>query len=219
MDSGVKSKRFGAVPRPIKAVGRRSLAASICSEARSVKRKLSSFALAVITAGTLSACQTNPNELAMKIGAPPAGAVELRSLQSRRLDSTNSIAVLNAGTQTLQDLGFTIQESASPVGVLSASKQRDAEETGQVAGAIGISVLGALAGVAIEPVWDKDQTINVTMVETPVLASQQVDVRVSFDRAVRNTKNVYRSELILEPKIYQEFYEKLMKSLFLEKAP
>jgi hypothetical protein len=154
----------------------------------------------------------------MKIGGPPAGALELRTMQTRRLDSSNSVAVLNAGTQTLQDLGFTIQESASPVGLLSASKQRDAEETGQVAGAIGLTVLGAVAGVAIEPVWDKDQTINVTLVETPLLGSQQIDVRVSFDRTVRNTKNQYRSELILDPKIYKDFYDKLMQSLTLEKV-
>ena len=97
-------------------------------------RSLSVFLLALGAAVSLSACQTNPNELAMKIGAPQAGAVELRALQSRRFETTNSVAVLNAATQTLQDLGFTIQESASSVGVLAASKQRDAEETGQVAG-------------------------------------------------------------------------------------
>lgn len=175
--------------------------------------------LALGAALSLSACQTNPNELAMKIGAPPAGAVELRAMQSRRFDATNSVAVLNAATQTLQDLGFTIQESASSVGVLAASKQRDAEETGQVAGAVAISVIGAIAGVYVEPVWDKDQTINVTVVESPVPTSSQVDVRVGFDRTVRNTKNMYRAEIIMEPKIYQDFFEKFSKSLLLEKAP
>ena len=119
----------------------------------------------------------------------------------------------------MQDLGFTIQESASSVGVLAASKQRDAEETGQVAGAVAISLLGAIAGVYVEPTWDKDQTINVTVVESPIAASNQVDVRVGFDRTVRNTKNMYRAEIIIEPKIYQEFFEKLTKSLFLEKTP
>lgn len=166
----------------------------------------------------LVGCQIDPNEIAMKIGAPPAGAVELRALQSRRLDNTNSTAVLTAATQTLQDLGFTIQESASSVGVLSAQKQRDAEETGQVAGAIALSVLGAIAGVAVEPVWDTDQTINVTLVEAPVTGSNQVDLRVGFDRTVRNTKNMYRAEIIIEPKIYQEFFEKFHQSLFLEKS-
>jgi hypothetical protein len=178
--------------------------------------KLALFvAVAVGTAG-VSGCQTDPNEIAMKIGAPPAGAVELRSLQSRRFENTNSLAVLNAATQTLQDLGFTIQESASSVGVLSAQKKRDAEEAGQVAGQIALTVFGALLGVAHEPVWDADQVINVTVVEAPVQGSNQVDLRVGFDRTVRNTKNMYRAELIIEPKIYQEFFEKFNQSLFLE---
>jgi len=169
-------------------------------------------------AASLCACQTNPNELAMKIGAPQAGAVELRALQSRRFESTNSVAVLNAATQTLQDLGFTIQESASSVGVLAASKKRDAEEAGQVAGAIAVTIVGALVGVAVEPVWDADQVINVTVVEAPVPNTSQVDLRVGFDRMVRNTKNQHRAEIIAEPKIYQEFFEKFSQSLFLEKG-
>lgn len=177
------------------------------------------FLLVFGSAILLSACQTNPNEVAMKIGVPQAGAVELRALQSRRFDSTNSEAVLNAATQTLQDLGFTIQESASSVGVLAASKNRDAQESGQIAGAVALSVVGAVFGVYVDPVWDQDQKINVTVVEAPVSGSKQVDLRVGFDRVVRNNKDMYRSEIIIEPKVYQEFFEKFTQSLFLEKAP
>jgi hypothetical protein len=43
-------------------------------------------------------------------------------------------ALVLAATQTLQDLDFTITEFASDAGVFTASKQRDAEEAGQVAG-------------------------------------------------------------------------------------
>ena len=182
---------------------------------RSLNR-LALFVAITVGAAGLSGCQTDPNEIAMKIGAPPAGTVELRSMQSRRFENTNSLSVLNAATQTLQDLGFTIQESASSVGVLSAQKQRDAEETGEVAGQIALTVFSALLGVAHEPVWDKDQRINVTVVEAPVPGTNQVDLRVGFDRTVRNTKNMYRAELIIEPKIYQEFFEKFSQSLFLE---
>jgi hypothetical protein len=173
---------------------------------------------AAVAAATLCACQANPNEIAMKVGAPQAGAVELRALQTRRYDSTNSVAVLNAATQTLQDLGFTITESASSVGVLAASKKRDAEEAGEVAGQIAVTVIGAFLGVAHEPVWDTDQEIFVTVVESPVQGTSQVDLRVGFDRTVRNTKNFYRAEIIMEPKIYSEFFDKFSQSLFLEKG-
>jgi hypothetical protein len=182
--------------------------------------KLPKHVTLVVAAGfslQLSACQTNPNELAMKVGAPPVGAVELRSLQTRRFDTTNRVVVLSAATQTLQDLGFTIQESASQVGVVSASKKRDATETGQVAGAVALAVIGAAFGVYVDPTWDEDQQINVTVVEAPV-SDKQVDVRVSFDRTLRNNKNMYRAEHIIEPKIYQEFFDKFSQSMLLEKS-
>lgn len=183
-----------------------------------MKSRIGAAVSFVVVAACLTGCQANPNEIAMQVGAPPAGAVELRSMQSKRFDSTNSVAIMNAATQTLQDLGFTIQESASAVGVLSASKQRDAEEAGQIAGAVALTFVGALFGAYVEPTWDKDQTINVTVVEFPVAGNQQVDLRVSFDRNVRNNRNVQRAEIIMEPKIYQEFFEKFSKSLMLEKA-
>ena len=116
--------------------------------------------------------------------------------------------MLVASTQTLQDLGFTISESASKVGILVASKQRDAKETGQIAGAV---IVGILFG-ANAMVWDEDQTINVTVVTTPIENSKQVDVRVAFDRIVRNNRQGYRAELLMEPKLYQEFFEKLSRA-------
>jgi hypothetical protein len=173
---------------------------------------------AIVSLSALTACQANHNEMAMQIGAPPANTLELRSMQTRQLSGPIKTALLHAATQTMQDLGFTIQESASDVGVISATKSRDAEETGQVAGAVALTLLGAVAGVYVEPVWDTDQKINVTFVETPSSSAKQSDVRVSFDRTIRNNQNNYRSEIILEPKIYQEFFQKLEQSLFLEKS-
>ena len=179
---------------------------------------LSQFVFLGALTPLLAGCQMDPNAVAMQIGAPPANTLELRSLQTRQMPAPSSTAMLHAATQTMQDLGFTIQESASEVGVLSASKQRDAEESGQVAGAIALSLIGAVAGVYVEPVWDQDQKINVTFVETPSANAKTSDVRVSFDRTVRNNKNQYRAEIILEPKIYQEFFQKLEQSMFLEKS-
>jgi hypothetical protein len=161
----------------------------------------------------LVACANNdPNKAAMRIGAPPDGAVKLRSLETRRYDTLDEKSVLLAGTQTLQDLGFTITESASEVGVLVASKQRDAEETKQVIGAIAMAVLFGAANAT----WDKDQTINVTLVTTPVTNSKQVEVRVAFDRVIRNNKEQSRAELLMDPSMYQQFFDKLSSGVLLE---
>ena len=172
--------------------------------------------LALLIAAPLTAC-VNANDFAKKIGAPPEAAVQLRTLQMRRFDTLDQTRMLLAATDTLQDLGYTITESSSDVGVIVASKQRDAEETGQVAGQIMLTVLFAALGSHYNPVWDTSQSIHVTLVTTPIENSRQIEVRVSFDRYLTNNHGQeWRTELILDEKIYQEFFERLSAGVFLE---
>ena len=163
----------------------------------------------------LSGCE-NANQIAMKIGVPPDSAVKARALETRRFDTSDEPSMLASATQTLQDLGFTISESQAAVGVLVGSKQRDAEETKQVVGQIVLTVVLAALGTQYTPVWDKDQNIDAMLLVTPIENSKQVEVRVSFDRQVRNTQGQIRGELILDETIYQQFFEKLAASVFLE---
>ena len=81
--------------------------------------------------------------------------------------------------------------------------------------------MALLTGVAT-PV-DKQQLIRASVVTRPVQIDEtdkakcQTAVRVTFQRIVTNTQNqVTRRECIIEEKIYQEFFEKLSKSVFLE---
>ena len=165
---------------------------------------------------SLSGC-VDANQLAMKIGAPPEGAVELRAVQTRRFDTLDDKSMLAASIQTLQDLGYIVTESSTNAGVVAASKRRDAEETGQIVGQVALTVVAALFGVYHNPTWDKEQTIRVTLVVTPIENSKQVETRVSFDRTLTNNQgNQWRAELILDPTIYQEFYDKLSQGAFLE---
>ena len=166
----------------------------------------------------LAGCATDPNSLAMQVGAPPANALELRTLQTRQMQTKSAVEVMHAATQVMQDLGFTVKESSADVGVLVGTKSRDAEEAGEVAGAVALSLLGAVAGVYVEPVWDTDQEINMTLVQYPTANSDGWDVRVSFDRTITNSKKQQRAELIMDPKIYQDFFKKLEQGVFLEQS-
>ena len=190
-----------------------------------IKIGLRKTAFCLGLAVALSGC-VNPNQVAMKVGAPPVikqegeskkSTVSLRSLQVRRFDTLDERRLLLASTQTLQDLGFTITESSLEAGVLVGSKKRDAVERDQVAGQIVIMVIFAALGSRYDPVWDKEQTIIVTLVTTPVENSKQIETRVSFDRRLTNNYGkLWRSEVITEAAIYQEFFDKLSKSTFLE---
>lgn len=161
---------------------------------------------------TVQGCQPSANQVAMQIGKPSQSAVSVRSLQTRRFDTLDEAAILGATIETIQDLGFTVTESSKDVGLVVASKQRDAEESGQVAGAIMMTIL-----FGTQPIWDKEQTIQITVTATPIENSKQIEVRASFDRNLVNNKGIlWRAELLLEPKLYQEFFDKLSQAAFLE---
>ena len=120
----------------------------------------------------------------------------------------------------LQDLGYTLDNSETKLGMLSASKQRDATNTGQVVGAVILALLGGGA-TAI----DRDQTIKVSLIVRPQQNEVNVDdkdlkksqfVRITFQRLVRKTDNSVYAESLTDEARYAAFFEKLSKSVFFE---
>ncbi|WP_027178691.1 hypothetical protein [Maridesulfovibrio bastinii] len=204
-----------------------------------------------------------------------------RERQTRYFETGDEQILITAGAQVLQDMGFNLQESEINLGVITASKHRDATDGGQIAGAI---LIAAFTGVAM-PV-DSDQLIRVSIVTRPIdfnkevadkvtdklrqkltrkihekteqvlnselsggldgkiqqnliktvvtnlsdhfgdevdaklktlLSSGKVAMRVTFQRIIYNTQRLAtRMESITDDNIYQEFFDKLSKSVFLE---
>lgn len=136
-----------------------------------------------------------------------------RQMQTRKYETKDEIKILTACAGLLQDMGFNIDESETKLGLLYASKMRSATNGGQIAGAI---ILGILTG-AVMPV-DKDQKMMASIVTRPVgEQGEYIAVRVTFQRIVWNTnRQVTKSESLIDPKIYQEFFDKLSKAIFLE---
>jgi len=159
--------------------------------------------VALLAAG----CQANPdwaNQYALRAGAPLADAVAIRERQTTRFPVADERAVLREATDTLQDLGYTIEESAPEVGVLAGSKDRDATEAGQVAGQIALTIALALLGARYQPVWDKDQIIRVTLTTQP--DARDTRMRVSFERIIINSQGVARSETLTQPEFGAGFF-------------
>ena len=136
-----------------------------------------------------------------------------RQAQTRRFDTADEAMLLSASAAVLQDLGFNLDESETKLGLVVASKDRDATEAGQVVGAVLIAVL---TGVSV-PI-DKRQKIRALLVTRPVGESGDTTaVRVTFQRVVWNSEGqVSKSESLTEPELYQEFFSRLSKSVFLE---
>jgi hypothetical protein len=136
-----------------------------------------------------------------------------RQLQTRYFDTADEKNILSASAALLQDLGFNLDESETPLGLIVGSKDRDATNPGQVAAAIFVALLGGGA----MPI-DRNQKMRASLVTRPVGEDKKrIAVRITFQRIVWNTQNqITTAERLNEPEMYQEFFSKLSKSVFLE---
>ena len=155
-----------------------------------------------------------------------------RALQTRVFETTNEKELLSASAAVLQDLGFQIEESEVEMGILRAAKERSAREFWQEfwQGVILILSLAASAGgsnaIQIMPV-DLHQQIGATLATRPLEGDDsRYTVRIFFHRTLWKgdgrsgdqyiPPGANRMEMVSDGKIYQQFFAKLSKGLFLE---
>jgi hypothetical protein len=155
-------------------------------------------------------CQTTPPERPMQL---PAASLEIRQQQTRRFEEIDEAQLLAASAGVLQDLGFSLDESEVDLGLIVASK-RNAVADSKVTELLRLMAL--LTDVDI--VLDKEQRLRASLVSWPVSGTeQQFYVRVTFQRIVRNTDNdITKQQSLNDPVLYQMFFERLSKSVFLE---
>jgi len=147
-----------------------------------------------------------------------------RAMQVRMFETFNETELLSASAAVLQDVGFEVEESVLPVGFLRAEKERSAREYGQEIRRFLVLTLSF--GYILTPV-DLHQKISATVISRPLNPeASRFEVRVMFYRVVWQGEGyVERStippggqwmEMIRDPEIYQQFFAKLSKSVFLE---
>lgn len=140
-------------------------------------------------------------------------SMALRQMQTRKYQTAEQRKILDSCVGLLQDNGFTVSEISPKLGTVLGSKSREAVEAGQVAASV---VFAILFGVAL-PV-DKHQEMSASIVVSDAASDDKSTiVRVNFSRIVWNDANaVSKAERLEAPEMYQEFFDKLSKSLFLE---
>jgi hypothetical protein len=198
--------------------------------------------IAAVIAASVAGCISLPEDVFVLTPQ----LLEQRQLETRRYSGIKEEALLVASSNALQDLGFSLENSETKLGVLTASKQRTAVNAGEIVGAIFMAVLFGVS----TPV-SKDQTIRVSLVVRPVqatidpagregitrtgvsneIASKQASgpvagtttqnsmdhfVRVTFQRIVRKTDNSEYAETLRDAELLQQFFDKLSRSVFLE---
>jgi hypothetical protein len=161
--------------------------------------------LILISAFALSSCVSYDNYYKLD-----AEYLTRRQLETRRFETKDEDAMLIASAQVLQDLGFTISESETKLGLITASKSR---EMGSTAGKIALVTLAAFGGG--RAVYDTEQKIYVTLVSSKSRGAKGFNVRVEFARMIWNNQGETRIERIRDRNIYSDFFDRLGQSLFL----
>lgn len=165
----------------------------------------------------LCGCQSSVPKGILK---PNATALETRFLQSRSFDTNNENSILSASASALQDMGFTIDESETKLGLIVASKNADATDKAQVALATTSMILGALSGSYSSSTYgdlDDIQKVRASLVTHANPKQKNVHVRITFQRIVWNkNKQICKMETLNDKKLYQGFFDHLSKAVFLE---
>lgn len=186
-------------------------------------------AICLLLSSQLTGCvtQTNPEEFFQL--SPES--LQNRAMQTRMFETADEKELLSASAATLQDLGFEIEESVWDAGFLRAAKERSAREWGQHINRFLMAILSsplaiAEAGPIILPI-DLHQKIASTITTRPLNPERsRHEVRVMFYRVVWKGEGAagrssfppgeQRSEMIRDPALYQQFFARLAKAVFLE---
>lgn len=163
----------------------------------------------------LAGCASTASQLMLQPQA--AGSAARTEFQTRLYEVPNEERILAACTALLQDMGFQVDEAASGLGVLSASKMRDANRLTQGERfAVTVLTLGLLVGGYTAPLAflvadaNSPKPVNIEVGITTRKVGRgggQVSVHVVFKE---------NSVHITDPAVYEEFFGQLSKALFLE---
>ncbi|UCE98898.1 MAG: hypothetical protein JSV82_06845 [Planctomycetota bacterium] len=134
--------------------------------------------------------------------------LEIRQMQTREVDTSDTTMVLKAMLNVLQDDGFIVKQADSDLGFFTATKELDTEDT--LAKAWGLFWWGPVAQ------WIENSVIDCTANVTKF--GEKTRVRANFQMKQMNNKGgVERVQTIDDPKFYQEFFSKVDKGIFIEK--
>lgn len=142
-----------------------------------------------------------------------------RQVESRRYEGIGETELLAACAGVLQDLGFNLDDSETALGVITASKRREAGALGALGGLlpqIAFSIFSGHVGSSVQVPVEREQNIRVSLVVSPTQGERAHIVRATFQRVVSRSDGTTRSETLRDPILYRDFHDRLSKSVFIE---
>ena len=173
--------------------------------------------------GATSAQQTRPQGMEPYFQLNPTDAQNLGE-QTRRFAQADREAVLFAGAEVLQDMGFKVTGGERRFGLLIGEKIADVPGAG-LTHAVGEALVVAattILSVAVGEDLIMDlpeqvaQRIHVSLVVTKEGEDELTTVRISLDRDMIYDHGHIIPDHTELPLVYQEFFERLSSAVFLE---
>ena len=156
----------------------------------------------------------------------PPSSEAVRELQTRTFEVPSEVNILQASVALMQDMEYNFDTIEYPLGVLSGSKTVDADSmlrnAGLVAADIAMSILsiigGTVPGGSLYAGADDEIKLTATLVVLPSLGTEgQYSARITIrSELIDKSDRVKKVRMIENPAVYQEIFEQLSKSLFLE---
>lgn len=139
---------------------------------------------------------------------PPRTQLEIREFQTRSWPVKDTKMVMKAMLNVLQDDGFIAKNAVVDLGLLTATKELDIQDSGEVFW--NQFFMGERA------LWRKNSIIDASANVTET--AQETKVRINFSLKVFNNRGgVVEVKQIEDPLYYQEFFAKVDKGIFLQK--
>jgi hypothetical protein len=140
-----------------------------------------------------------------------------RKLETRRFETKDEQALIDAAGAVLKELGLTIDAASKELGLIAGSKKDSPYNIGGMATSAAVAVISSALSFPTSMPYDKDQMIRASVVARPAEAGNGTAVRITFQRVVWDTEGkVAKSELLEDPATYQTFFQKLAKALALD---
>lgn len=138
----------------------------------------------------------------------PKTQLEIRQMQTREYETTDTKMVLKAMLNVLQDDGFIIEQVNPEMGFFNATKTLDTEDT--LAKVWGTLWWGPHAQ------WIENSVIDCTANVSQF--GEKTRVRANFQiKQMNNKGGIEKVRALDDLKYYQEFFSKVDKGIFIEK--
>ena len=149
---------------------------------------------------------------------PPKTQLEVREIQTRTFDTSDTKLVMKAMLNVLQDDGYVVRNAVVDLGLITAAKEIDLAPRrsepvgGDVGGMRGVVVFGFQGSPLYRKTEVQEFTGNVTEF------GKQTRVRVNIQRKVLdNHGGVLSVQAIDDAQFYQDFFARVDKSVYLQK--